>query len=509
MTLANRFLRGGLVVLALIAGSVQAEPQSGSARLEDGAALSWSLFDGIPTPALGIALPATISWTRTSLDGPVKIDLSTNYAAFIERWELALYRQSDTNRKHPLRVWRGAAAAFDAGVTWDGAVEAGPPLRPGETVVALLRVRDVAGNIDEAQPQTMLVSRYLMPAQKRQYSKVTRTRRASVAAGNPPAKQTIPVRGYLLDVRVDAEPDEPPMHVAGLAMDDEGNGDWHLAQILPGGDYTLKVQTERPIIGGTRLVSVGRIEVDVPMGADRFATVKGTGDLERRSLSLSAEGLARDGAISGRDAVRLTLWRPDDPAGTYAIAVADPEAPAGLYKDNRSRSVVRVRSAPRTIPWGVKEDPRDTSKPIKMRARYPVRADAMLFLPHTDISREKFFVSVRSEGAPPSYLLKDTHYDVEPMQGRVFLTDAGQALISRYRSDAGSATIDIAYLVRPSIAGMSTHRPEGDGFDLSDNGASLARLYAGTIPQSAQQVAGVSAEEPGWFQRNLGWLMAE
>ena len=268
MVTGKQILCSAAFAFALFVGSAEAETQSGQVRLENKADLTWLMFESTTTPALGIALPATVGWKDRSLDGPVKIDLSTNYAAFIEQWELALYRESDSHQKHPLRQWRGPAAAFDAGVTWDGSVEAGPPLRPGETVVALLRVRDIAGNVDEAEPQTMLVFRYLMPRQRRDYSAITRQRRNSVAAGNPPARQTIPVSGYLLDVRIAGDPDAAPMHIAGLAMDDEGGGNWHLSQILPAGDYELKVQTERPILGGTRLVSVGRLLMSVPNGAD-------------------------------------------------------------------------------------------------------------------------------------------------------------------------------------------------------------------------------------------------
>ena len=510
MTLGTRILRFAALLLALFAGAVQAAPQGGNVRLESGASLSWSLSDYTATPALGIAIPATISWTRAGLDLPIKIDLSTNYAAYIERWELSLYRESDSKRKHPIRQWRRPAAAFDAGVVWDGEVEAGPPLRPGETIVALLRVRDVAGNIDEAQPQTMLVSRYLMPAQKRKYAKITNARRVSVAAGDPPAKQTIPVSGHMLEVWVDGDPADPPMHLAGLAMDDVGSGDWHLLQILPPGSYSLKAQTERPILGGVRLVSVGRFDVSVPVSGDLLATVKGTGNIERGTLAENIAGLKRDGKISGRDAVRLTLWSPEDASGRYALALADPDRPAGLYRDNRNRSIVKLPAVQREIPWGGRQDPRAPSKPVKMRAQYPVSDKPGLYLPHTDISTEKFFISLRAPSAPPTYLLVDKHFEMEPLQGRVLFTEAGKTLIDRYQSAAGgNANLDVAYLVRPSLAGMVTQRPEGERFTFSDNGKSQARYYGGDISDmtTGKQVA--QANQPGWFRRNLGWLMAD
>lgn len=505
MIKGKQILCSASLAFALFVGSAKAETQSGQVRLENNADMTWLMFESTTTPALGIALPATIGWKARSLDGPVKIDLSTNYAAFIEQWELALYRESDSHQKHPLRQWRGPAAAFDAGVTWDGSVEAGPPLRPGETVVALLRVRDIAGNVDEAEPQTMLVSRYLMPKQRRDYSAITYQRRNSVAIGNPPAKQTIPVSGYLLDVRIAGDPNAAPMHIAGLAMDDEGGGNWHMSQILPAGDYNLKIQTQRPILGGMRLVSVGRLTASVPNDVDRFATVKGTGDLERKNNSLPVEGMKSDGVVSGRDAVRLTLRNPDDPNGRYALAILDPSREAPLYRDKRKRSVVRINPAPRDIPWGSKQDPVLPSKPIKMRARFPAEGAKRLTLPHTDLSAEKLFVSLRSSTAAPTYLSSDQHFEVEHLQGKLFFTAEGQVAIEEFVETAGNgASVDVAYYVRPSIAGLSTKRPDGEMFLISDNGAGHERPF-----QKAPSAGGGGDPEAGWFARNFGWLVAD
>ena len=501
-----------LPVALLIAsmGAVGAAPQNGGLKLETGAMLSWSLSDYTPTPALGIAIPATVSWTSSGMSLPVEIDLSTNYAAYIEQWELSLYRESDSKRRHPIRQWRRPAAEFDAGVSWDGTVENGPPLRPGETIVALLRVRDVAGNIDEAQPQTMLISRYLMAAQKRKYARITAERRGSVAAGDSPAKQTIPVTGHTLDVWVDGEPDTPPMHLSGLAMDSTGPGDWHLSQILPGGAYGLKAQTERPIIGGARLVSVGRFEVLVPSGSDTLAAVKGTGNIDRQPLSYDVAGLSRDGLISGSQAVRLTLWSREDATGRYALAMADPGQSAGLYRDERNRSIVRFPAARREIPWGGRQDPREPSEPVKMRARYPAAGDQPVFLPHTDISDEKFFVSLRAPTASPTYMAETKHFELEPLQGIVAFTEAGKSLIYRYQAAAGGeAHLDLAYFVRPTLAGMAIHRPDGEAFVFPDNGGPAATRYGGDLPGASADEDGASASGQSWFRRNLGWLLSD
>ena len=500
-----KFLHLAALLVTLPVGAAMAEAREGTLSLETGASLSWSLADYKAAPALGIALPATIAWEKTGLDLPVKIDLSTNYAAFIEQWELSLYRESDTKRRHPIRQWRRPAAAFDAGVVWNGEVEAGPPLRPGETIVALLRVRDIAGNIDEAQPQTMLVSRYLMPAQRKEYSAETRARRASVAAGNPPAIQTIPVQGQLLDVWVSGASDDQPLHLSGLAMDDIGAGGWHLAQLLPAGDYALKVQTERPLLEGVRLVSVGRFDVEVPKSEDQLATVKGTGEIERKAPSETVPGLKRDGEISGRDAVRLSLWDTKDPAGRYALAAANPDLPANLYRDDRNRSVVKIRPYPRTIPWGGKQDPREPSKPVKMRARYPTDNSPRLTLPHTDIANERVFVSLRLPSVPPTYLNEGMHFEVDPLQGKVFLTDIGREFIQKYQSvNEGAAAIEIAYMVRPSLAGMATWRAKDGIAVFNDNGASQGQLNDQNV--ASEQPRADSDKQSSWFERTFAWL---
>jgi hypothetical protein len=483
----------GALALALSVAAVRADAASGSLRLDSGDELTWSLADQEAQPALGIALPATIAWANRGIDGPVEIDLSTNYAAFIERWELALYRQSDTKRRHPLMRWRGAAAGFDAGVVWDGTVESGPPLRPGEAVVALLRVRDLAGNIDEAQPQTMQVSRYLMPKQKRKFEAVTRDRRAAVASGAPPAIQTIPVNGRVLTVDIGGNRDGPAYALSGLPMDAAGAGRWTLSQVVPSGSYRIAVQSERPILGGTRLVTVGRIPVEVPRGRDLFVGVKGTGDLQRLDDAEPVAGLAADGTITGHEAVRLTLWSPDDPMGRLALALADPAKPGTLYRDNRGRSIARIRPSLGDIPWGAKDQPREAAEPVKMRARFSAVGATDLYLPHTDIDRQRIFVSYRTTGASPVYLIDGEHFELDPLQGRLFVTGPGRSMVrGLLQNSAEPGVIEVAYTVRPSIAGMATRRPSGPAFEVEGNGEAEMIIFGPARQGQDEAGAGLS-----------------
>jgi len=194
----------------------------------------------------------------------------------------------------------------------------------------------------------------------------------------------------------------------------------------------------------------------------------------------------------------------------YAIARADPELPAGLYRDSRNRSVAKLLPVSREIPWGGKQELRPPSKLVKMRAQYPAGEQVLLVLPHTDISRDKFFVSLRAPSAPPTYMLENKHFEIEPLQGGVAFTDAGRLLLERYQSAAGGdAVLDIAYLVRPSIAGMVTHRPEGERFILAGDGASQARYYGGDVSEHAGSSDPADDGKKSWFQRSLSWLMAD
>ncbi len=504
-----------LCLTVLLPGIAVAGEQNGTLKLENGAQMTWSLTEEEVKPALGIALPATLEWKNNAPDFPVKIDLSTNYAAFIEQWELSLYRESDTRRKHPIRQWRRPAAAFDAGVIWDGEIEAGPPLRPGETVVALLRVRDVAGNVDEAEPQTMLIARYLMSRQRKSYDAETRARRLAVASGAVPAKQTIPVAGQLLTVTIKDMPENSTqMHISGLAMDRTGKTRWRMKQVMPPGSYDLKAQTSRTILKGVKLFPVGNFKVDVPDGDDFYVTVKGTGRLKRAPLYETSPGLKRDGLISGNQAVRLTLWSEEDAHGRKALALADPGAQVALYKNERNRSILRVNPAPRTVPWGGKQRPRKILEPEKVRLRYPVsviREEPVIALPHTDVVDDRFFVSLRSAQTSSEYLKRGVDYDLNPSQGYLALTDAGRGMITHYNENAGEqTTLEVAYMVHSSLAGMTITRPGYGVTTLDDNGFSGIKRYRGqgfSKPVSDSKSTGSEeSNTKSWLQRTFGWL---
>jgi len=89
------------------------------------------------------------------------------------------------------------------------------------------------------------------------------------------------------------------------------------------------------------------------------------------------------------------------------------------------------------------------------------------------------------------------------LQGKISFTVEGRAAIGDFTATAGEgAQIDVAYFVRPSIAGLSTKRPDGEMFQVANNGSELERPV--TVASTADGGA-----ESGWFARNFGWLMAD
>lgn len=489
----------------------QAGPE-GVLRLDDGAELHWSLSETADfRPELAFAIPSHVEWKTGGLIEPVQIALHTNYAAFIEQWELSLFRESDARRRYPVAVWSGPGASLASGLEWDGTPQTGPPLRPGETLVAQLRARDTAGNIDETEPQTALITRYLMKVERKRHEAIDKVRRSALH-DRAPAAQAIPISGQLLTVRVTGHESENPLHLSSLALRDEGGGTWSQSQIVPPGVYGLKAQTARPIMGGARLVSIGKLPLAVHAESDLYVKVRGAGALQRSPHDIAVEGLRPDGMLKGRDAVRLGLWDEDSSEARFAVAMIDPRRPVLLYKDERGRSVLRIAPPHRDAPWGGTAAG-VAPKSVEVRIRYPAAAHQRLTLPHTDIDRERFRLSLRGQGGRVSYLSAGTHYTVDPAQGRVRITDAGRGRILSRLSGEKSTMIEATYRIRPSFAGLAREHPNGRVRVVEGNGDALAVDYGGGLPPDEAMLVSVGTEEPviaeerGWVSRNFGWLI--
>jgi len=129
-----------------------AEPTAFMADLPDGAVV-WATEDpGRGTPSLSVQAAATAPFEGGRILRPVRFHSYTNYAAFIERLEVTLYRGSDIDQVTPLaRI--ALPTDYVGDVEWDGELPAEVKLRTGDELLYVARAYGAGGTFDETRVQ--------------------------------------------------------------------------------------------------------------------------------------------------------------------------------------------------------------------------------------------------------------------------------------------------------------------------------------------------------------------
>ncbi|HCH0556624.1 TPA: TonB-dependent receptor [Pseudomonas aeruginosa] len=114
-------------------------------------------------PALGqaelsVSAPTLVAFDGRAITKPVQFYVRSNYSAFVARYELAIYRGSDTDLVAPL-----ATLPLEVGNVsrseWDGTLPATYRYRTGDTLLYVLRAYDAQGHYDETSPKTLQLVR--------------------------------------------------------------------------------------------------------------------------------------------------------------------------------------------------------------------------------------------------------------------------------------------------------------------------------------------------------------
>lgn len=118
-----------------------------------GGGVVWATED--PTlgqPVLSMMAPSSAAFAEGRIVGPVTFQGYSNYPAFIERVEISLYRDADTDRVAPLATLSLAPAAMMK-AEWDGRMAPAPSLQAGDGLVYVTRAYDREGRFDETVAQ--------------------------------------------------------------------------------------------------------------------------------------------------------------------------------------------------------------------------------------------------------------------------------------------------------------------------------------------------------------------
>ena len=489
--------RSFAAALVLLCGAAHAEP-GGREALKNGADVRWQIDPRNDGARLGLSIPAFAQWAADGFDQPLTIRMRSDALAVIDAWELAIYRLGDTEFERPLRRFRGPARTLHTPLLWSGETDDGPALRPGETVVTRLSVRDVSGNIDRSPPQKTLVARYMMRAERRKIAVLDTERASLLEMGSAPLPRRIPTRGYLIDMMLrDWEESEAP-YASGVPLRPSGD-EWVLSQFVPTGSHDIVVQSTRPIIGGVRAVPVGVVPVAVPPDVPLVAGVKGTGKLKRLPGTTDAQapsGFIMEGQVSGAEAISRVLTNREGAEDRLAFALLDADRPVTLVKDDRKHRSFLVYWDAGTVSWPgagrAQASLREPTDPATHRIAltFTVPAQPELILPHTDVT--VLDLSIRGED---DALLAFRDYFPNSAEGRLLLS----ASILERLAQTPDAVLDVVYEIptfAPSVRVTKAIRDGGGSRDESWRDTEEWSLTA----------SGVRRKDEGLLERILDWI---
>ncbi len=492
VTLISSFLFACLWCMGL----AHAEPQ-GRETLRNGAVLVWSVSDA-SAPRLSLSVPAFARWKSKGFAAPIAIRIGGSALASIDAWEVAFYRSGDTRFNMPLHQIRGTALSLSEPISWDGIVENGPALRPGETVMAVFNVRDVAGNIDRAEPQEILVARYVMRREKRRIGGLEAGRDAAFASGEVPNPRNMPTRGHSIDLRIENWPEDDEPLLAGVPMRRQGSV-WVLRQTLPSGAYDLVVQVARSMLSGFRAIPVGAARVTIPADKPLLARVKGTGGIDRINADgIAPDGLYSDGLVDGGDAARLVMVDRQISEDRLALALVDPTEPAALAKDRRKRRSLVVLPDARAAQWAGQGVPTSATRPPSpprsrsVTVRFTGFIKNELILPHTDIVRGSLIIEPE-DGTARLSAIRD--FFANPAQGRILLTENALANLRKGQNTGLRVRYEVQSYA-PRLMNMGEIVDGGISYNVTWTAAQVDR-YGAEMPDNKK--GGLIGRILDWF----------
>ncbi|MDH5835100.1 hypothetical protein [Luteimonas kalidii] len=129
-----------------------------SVQLPGGGAI-WATEDpDLDVPELSITAPSMVAFDAGRIVEPVRLFVRSNYTAFVDRYELRIYRGNDGDLVSPVAsIELPVEAAVQS--EWNGELPADLRLRAGDELVYVLRAFDAQGNFDETSPRKLQLVR--------------------------------------------------------------------------------------------------------------------------------------------------------------------------------------------------------------------------------------------------------------------------------------------------------------------------------------------------------------
>ena len=181
-------------------------------------------------PELSISAPSMAPFDGRRITRPVSFYVRGNYSAFVERYEVSLYRAADVDLIEPIATFPVKVSAA-VSTEWDGMLPGKHPFRTGDELVYVLRAYDESGAFDETLPNTLQLvspeefdrgSRLLRDATEKYQGTALSAEQAqrqslieAAFSGNGLRQQNIPIYGSRIRIQGRNLPQEAGLTING------------------------------------------------------------------------------------------------------------------------------------------------------------------------------------------------------------------------------------------------------------------------------------------------------
>ena len=231
-------------------------PALAAAKLDGSSGRFWvSQNPTVLDQLLGLKVPASSVVANGSLQNPIKMSIVTNYAEFIERWELRILSDGGASDSEPLHVLHGTLEGTNTEVEWNGKFAANELIdtvvKEGESYAISLRVYDRQGNFDQTVASSIkLVSNSSASGIANDVEGVAELSIKSLS--DEPgqfrsefAQQSISVSGSTVTVRGQDIRDVKSVAVNGEKVSLVNGESFAVQYILPPGDHEFDIKAQQ------------------------------------------------------------------------------------------------------------------------------------------------------------------------------------------------------------------------------------------------------------------------
>jgi hypothetical protein len=352
-------------------GKSVSAPKLGRAQIElPNGGLIWATEDPqLSSPELNVSATSVVGFENGAITKPVSFYARTNYAAFIERIEISVYRATDDDLTEALAKINVPPTSVGT-VEWDGKLPAGVNLRQGDELIYVVRAYAPDGSMDETNPQRIQLVRP-EDVERRQQSLLNSANSSQLGlsaeqiqdrqlldqsfSSNGLRQQNIQIYGSRVRIRGEDIPEGATIKINGQSYPIDLQRRLIAEYLVPTGSHKFEVETTQngKVSNQTMDVAVsGRYMFMVALADLTFSDNSVSGSLVPAGIADKYDGFITEG--------RLAFYLKGKIKGKYLITA---------QADTREQEISRLFNG------FLDADPRDVFRRLDPDQYYPVYGD--------------------------------------------------------------------------------------------------------------------------------------